>query len=84
MKQGLLEFGSLAKRKRNYDIKTILQKNNKDLDYLFNDTKKRLKELNIAEVERQAAMENLRALTTQLQTRRLRNKVKSSCKYFTL
>lgn len=78
------EFGELSRLRKLYNIREILNEKNEDLDYLFDKSLKHLENFQVIESERQMALEHLRVLTTQLQTRRLRNRIKSSCKYFTL
>lgn len=78
-------FGTLiTKNKRKYDIKEILKNDTLNLEYLFQNSYNNMKEFEVIEAERKLALENLRKLTTELQTKRLRHKAKSSCKYFTL
>lgn len=79
------DFGNLTlKQKKLYDISEILKKDDVDIDILFQNSLKKLEDMTVIEAERQAAIENLRTLTTRLQTKRLRNKVKENNKYFTL
>lgn len=79
------DFGDLTlKQKKLYDITEILKKDDINLDILFQNSLKKLEGLTVIEAERQAAIENLRTLTTRLQTKRLRDKVKENNKYFTL
>ena len=78
-------FGHLTNKKQKfYDITEILKKDSIVLDVLFQNSTQQLEKLTVIEAERQAAIENLRTLTTRLQTKRLRNKVKENNKYFTL
>ncbi len=79
-------FGTLTKsnKEEKYDIRKILNKDNMQLDYLFKNSLDNLEKLTVIQAERQIALENLRNLTTQLQTKRLRYNAKSACKYFTL
>ena len=56
----------------------------KPLDYLFRTSGRRFKEISNIETERELALKNLRELTSQLQTKRLRFNAKSACDYFTL
>ena len=78
-------FGKLtAKNKERYNIRQILSKDNTHLDYLFQNSLDSLAKLTVIQAERQIALENLRSLTSQLQTKRLRYNAKSACKYFTL
>lgn len=78
-------FGKLTqKNKQYYDIKKILNKDSMEIDYLFQNSRNSLEHLDVIEAERKIALENLRKLTSELQTRRLRYNAKSSCKYFTL
>ncbi len=80
-----LRFGNLvSKKNENMDVRIILNRNTKELEYLFRNTNNEIEKLNITEAERRIALENLRTMTALLQTRRLRNKIKSSSKYFTL
>lgn len=80
------EFGNLSGLRNLNCIREALNDKNidSDLDLIFSESLKRLDNFQVVEAERQMALEHLRTLTTQLQTRRLRNKAKSSCKYFTL
>lgn len=78
------EFGEISRLRKLYNIREILKEKNEDIDYLFDKSIKHLENFNVVEAEREMALEQLRVLTSQLQTRRLRNKIKSSCKYFTL
>lgn len=79
------KFGNLvSKKNENMDVRIILNRNTKELEYLFRNTNNEIEKLNIAEAERRIALENLRTMTALLQARRLRNKIKSSSKYFTL
>ena len=78
-------FGHLTNKKQKfYDITEILKKDSIVLDILFQNSTQQLEKLTVIEAERQYALENLRSLTTVLQTKRLRTKVKSTNKYFTL
>ncbi len=78
-------FGNLTiKTKKEYNIKKILNNNTMEINYLFNNPEKSLEKLTIIEAERQIALEHLRDLTNELQTKRLRYKSKAVCKYFTL
>lgn len=78
-------FGKLTSTPYNRtDIGLLLTTNKPELDYLYKNSNNHLKQFNIIETERQMALEQLRSLTSLLQTRRLREKVKSSSKYFTL
>ena len=71
-------FGNLTKIKRTINKETM------HIDYLFQDSNGKLEQLSVIQAERQIALENLRNLTKELQTKRLRYKAKSSCKYFSL
>lgn len=77
-------FGNLLVHRKKYNINNILNEHNNELDLLFKNTQNRLSGFNIAEAERQMAMEHLRTLTVQLQTGRLKYKNKAANKYFTL
>ena len=78
-------FGTLTKKKKKlYDITEILNAGKSELDSLFKNSEIKLEKLTVIEAERQAALENLRTLTSLLQTKRLRDKVKAGNKYFTL
>ena len=78
-------FCNLTKKnKKNYNIKRILDKDSMEINYLFENSKKTLEEMTVIEAERKIALENLRKLTSELQTKRLRYNSKSFCKYFTL
>lgn len=81
--QTKLGFGNLTKKAK-YDIKRVLNKDTMHIDYLFENSIGRLEQLSVIQAERQMAVENLRTLTKELQTKRLRYKAKNSCKYFTL
>ena len=83
--QAYSEFGNLTlKQKKLYDIGEILNKQDRDLDILFQNSMDKLEKLTVIDAERTAALENLRTLTTILQKKRLRSKIKSNNKYFTL
>lgn len=58
--------------------------NKKPLDFLFQNYDSKLVDLTVIEAEYKIAFENLKKLTTELQTKRLRYNAKSACKYFTL
>lgn len=73
-----------TKNKKDYNIKRILNKDSMEINYLFENSKKTLEEMTVIEAERRIALENLRKLTSELQTKRLRYNSKSFCKYFTL
>ena len=83
--QLISNFGTLTKKKKKlYDITEILNAGKSELDSLFKNSELKLEKLTVIEAERQAALENLRTLTSILQTKRLRDKVKAINKYFTL
>ena len=83
--QLISNFGTLTKKKKKlYDITEILNAGKSELDSLFKNSELKLEKLTVIEAERQAALENLRTLTSILQTKRLRDKVKARNKYFTL
>lgn len=83
--QNQSNFGNLTlKQKKLYDICKILKTNDFEIDVLFCNSINRLEEMTVIEAERKEALENLRVLTSILQTKRLRNKTKSCNKYFTL
>lgn len=73
-----------VKNKRKYDIKRILDKDSMEINYLFQNSNKTLETMTVIDAERRIALENLRKLTDELQTKRLRYNAKSFCKYFTL
>lgn len=75
-------FGQLTKKKNN--IIRVLNNDTMQIDYLFKNAQSELEKMSVIHAERQIALENLRKLTSELQTKRLRYKTKSSCKYFTL
>ncbi len=75
-------FGQLTENKNN--IISVLNKDTMQIDYLFKNSQSELEKMTVIQAERQIALENLRKLTCELQTKRLRYKAKSSCKYFTL
>lgn len=80
-----VSFGSLiTSNKQKYNIKDILKKDSQSIEYLFQNHHKNLAKFEVIEIERKIALDNLRKLTTELQTNRLRYKAKSYCKYFTL
>lgn len=83
--QNQANFGNLTlKQKKLYDISQILKKDDFEIDILFRNSINKLEEMTVIEAERKEALENLRVLTSILQTKRLRNKAKSCNKYFTL
>ena len=73
-----------SKNREKKDIKRILNRDSFELNYLFQNSQKTLETMTVIEAERQIALENLRKLTEELQTKRLRYNAKSFCKYFTL
>ncbi len=84
-KRAYPDFGNLiTKKNKLYDIEKILKNDDTALNILFQNSADKLEKLTVIESERKIALENLRNLTTILQTKRLRDKVKSSNKYFTL
>ncbi len=72
------EFGELITKEINFS------QNNSEVNLLFNNTQNYFKDFGIRESDLNVAMEHLRTLTNQLQTKRIRNKIKSKSKYFTL
>ena len=74
-------FGRLTNNKH---IKSYVNSNTAQIDYLFKNHIGDLEKLSVIQAERQIALENLRNLTKELQTKRLRYKAKSYCKYFSL
>lgn len=78
-------FGELTvKQNKIKFINDIAKNQDAALDVLFCNHLKKLEKLTVIQAEREAALNNLRMLTSQLQTKRLRNNVKSKNKYFTL
>ena len=75
------DFGKLTTKGT---LKSYVNSNDLHLDYLFDNFRGGLEKLSVVQAERQIALENLRNLTKELQTKRLRYKAKSSCKYFSL
>lgn len=73
-----------VKNKIKYDIKRTLDKDSMEINYLFQNSNKTLETMTVIDAERRIALENLRKLTEELQTNRLRYNAKSFCKYFTL
>ncbi len=76
--QKYISFGNLTSKTRNINTET------KELDYLFANMTKKLENFKIINAERERAMSNLRALTAQLQTKRLRKKLKDKYELFQL
>ncbi len=78
------KFGTTANsRNSGINIKTIINKNTKELEYLFCNSRNKLEKLTVIEAERQLALENLRKLVAQLQEGRAYIKNQSDFKYFT-
>jgi len=75
-------YSNSNKSESSYDLNSLLNKNNRELDYIFKDTDKYLDELTVVQAERQVALNNLRLLTKRLQANRLKQKAKAFCKYF--
>lgn len=73
-----------TKNKKQLNIKRILKKDTMELNYLFKNSNKTLEAMTVVDAERRIALENLRKLTDELQTKRLRYNAKAFCKYFTL
>ncbi len=77
-------FGTLVRNKeQHYDIRTILNQNTMEIDYLFKNSRNSLEKMTVIEAERQIALENLRKLTQELQDKRLEYNNKSKLNYFT-
>ena len=74
----------VKKLAKNINIKKYINPDSIEIEYLFKNAKNSLEYLSVIEAERQIALENLRALTSELQTKRLRYKVRTYNKYFTL
>lgn len=78
-------FGKLTKKNNHkYDIKRILNKDTLELEFLFKNSRDSLEKLTVVEAERRIALDNLRKLTLELQSKRLDYNSKSSYKYFSL
>ncbi len=73
-----------TRNKKQLNIKRILNKDTMELNYLFKNSNKTLEAMTVVDAERRIALENLRKLTDELQTKRLRYNAKAFCKYFTL
>ncbi len=67
-----------------YNKKYDRNGNESSIDLLFNKSEQKLKKFQIKEAENDVALNNLRYLITQLQTKRLRNKIKNSSDFFIL
>ena len=79
------QFGTLTRKKQTkQDIKSILNEDTIEIEYLFGDAKSKLEKLTVIEAERKIALDNLRKLTKELQTMRLHYNEKDELKYFTL
>ena len=78
-------FGTLIrKNEEKNNIKRILNQDNMELEFLFNNVYGQLEKMTVISAERQIALENLRALTQQLQDKRLEYNSKEKSKYFTV
>ena len=78
-------FGTLIrKNEEKNNIKRILNQDNMELEFLFNNVYGQLEKMTVISAERQLALENLRALTQQLQDKRLEYNSKEKSKYFTV
>ncbi len=75
-------FGLLSKKP--ILLNNFQNSEKKEIDFLFKNSQKQLDSLNVFESDRQIALENLRKLIAQLQTKRLRLNIKSKSNYFTL
>ena len=73
-----------TRNKKQLNIKRILNKDTMELNYLFKNSNKTLEAMTVVDAERRISLENLRKLTDELQTKRLRYNAKAFCKYFTL
>lgn len=78
----IYKFGTLAKKK-NFDIKKIINENTMEIEYLFRNAESKLEKLTVIEAERQLAVENLRKLIEQLQAGRNKINSQPDFKYFT-
>ena len=78
-------FGTLIKRnEEKKNIKHILNQENLEIEYLFNNVYGQLEKMTVISAERQIALENLRALTKELQSRRLEYNSDDKFKYFSV
>ena len=78
-------FGTLIrKNEEKNNIKRILNQDSVELEFLFNNVYGQLEKMTVISAERQIALENLRALTQQLQDKRLEYNSKEKSKYFTV
>lgn len=78
------KFGELITKYKNYNIQNIASDDCDDLDMLFYNIPSALQKMTVIEAERRFALENLRTLTSLLQTKRLHLNIKKSMKYFSL
>ncbi len=77
-------FGALldnANKKTN--IKSFINQDTMELDYLFKNSNDKLEKLTVIEAERQLALENLRKLTQELKDRRLNYDEEPKFNFFT-
>lgn len=78
------KFGELITKYKKSDIQNISSYDCDDLDMLFYNIPSALQKMTVIEAERRFALENLRTLTSLLQTKRLHLNIKKSMKYFSL
>ncbi len=78
----MLNFGTLT-QKNKIDIKTFVDSETKDIDYLFKNSRNQLEKLTVIDAERQIALDNLRKLTEELQGKPLAYASNSKFTFFT-
>ena len=77
-------FGTLTKKKDSkYNIKHIVNKDSMELDYLFSNIHGQLEKMTVISAERQIALDNLRMLTQELQSKHLNYNSNEKLSYFT-
>ncbi|MBQ9246747.1 hypothetical protein IJ182_10825 [bacterium] len=78
------KFGTLTKKnKQIYNIKTLLNQDTLEIEYLFGNAKKQLERMTVIEAERQIALDNLHEMAQELKSRRLQYNQNAKLNYFT-
>ena len=85
--QTITKFGELTlknKQKYKYDLRKIMHEDEYSIKRLFKNTNAVRANFQVFEAEREKALQKLRSLTSELQTKRLRINAHDFCDYFTL
>ncbi|MBQ3641835.1 hypothetical protein II906_07940 [bacterium] len=78
------ELTLTSKKKYKYDVHDILHKGERDIRHLFKNSRVTMANFEVFEAERERSLQNLRKLTSELQTGRMKIKLHDLCDYFVL